>query len=377
MPSSSRLPPLPDAPPAPRKAVPRFAAPADEPSPAEPKKSRWLKLRGGAFGTATLTLLAVVIAGVVLRFTVKDGFAPLAPAFYALSVPMLVVLSLAAALTGALALGLKLTFKRCLLIVALGVLGAMNAAIFLFQDATFDDRPRVVLWNTARGVAGWEGVADALEANNPTLAVLVESGEDEAAEAFWNERFGDRYFLARPGRGITILSRGPIGRVEPFELEGGGIAVSVKAQIDGQRVALLAVDLPANPFRDREAPLKRIAELADELAENRPTLVAGDFNTPPDSVHFGPLRRGGFVHAFERHGSGYAATWPVPAPALHVDHVWMSPGFDAGETWHGWTASSDHRPVLLPVRVAPQRFADYQAARALAAESRTDAPLNE
>ena len=226
-----------------------------------------------------------------------------------------------------------------------------------------------MLWNTARGAAGWPGVANSLDGDGPALAVLIESGTDDAADAFWRERFGKNFFLARPGSGVTVLSRGPLGRVEPVDLDGGGVAVVIRAQLGGERVGVVAVDLPPDPFKDRSGALKQIAELADASAADRPTLVAGDFNTPPDSVHFDALRRAGFVHAFERHGGGYAATWPVPAPVLHLDHVWLSPGFDVGEVSHGWSAHSDHRPVFVPTRVSPKKFA---AARA-AAEAGTDA----
>ena len=367
MPTASRLPPLRRNPqPVAARATPRAeSAPSPAPpSPAEPKRSWGERLRGGTFGLIALGLAATVVGGIALRLTIKDGFLPLAPLFYALSVPTLVILGAAATLFGAMALGLRLTLKRLALIAALATVAGLYAAVFLFQDATFDDRPRLVLWNAANGTAGWDGVADALDDNHPTLAVLIESGDGDAeggGDDFWRERFPD-HFLARPGDGITVLSRGPIGRTGTTELPGGGTAATIRTQVGGERVAVLAVDLPANPTTDRGPALRRVAELAAELAESRPTIVAGDFNTPPDSVHFGALRRAGFAHAFERHGSGYAATWPVPAPVLHLDHVWLSPEFDVGEAWHGWTVHSDHRPVLVPARVSPERFAAARAA---------------
>ena len=378
MPTASRLPPpRPNRPPGSDRPIGRLrpaARPDGATSPPKPaakgpakgKKAWRQRFRGGALGLIAVLFAAVVIAGVALRFTVKDGVAPLAPAFYALSVPVLVLLGGAAAVFAAMAFGLRLTWKRLLLAAGVALVLGLYMAIFLFQDATFDDRPRVVLWNTANGVAGWDGVADALAENDPTLAVLVESGwgmaEGGGSTAFWKARFPD-HFVARPGGALTILSRGPIGRTELIDLPGGGTAASVKTKVGGRRATLLAVDLPSDPTADRGAPLRKVAELAAALAADRPVLVAGDFNTPPDSVHFAALRRAGFTHAFERHGRGYAATWPVPAPVLHLDHVWLSPGFDVGEAWHGWSAHSDHRPVLVPLRVVPEKFAASRSPR--------------
>ena len=374
MPTASRLPPLRKNPePVAARAAPRVepAPPPAPPAAGKAKKSWGERLRGGTFGLIALGLAATVVGGIAVRLTIKDGFLPLAPVFYALSVPTLVILGAAATLFAAMVLGLRLTLKRLALIAALATVAGLYAAVFLFQDATFDDRPRLVLWNAANGAAGWDGVADALDDNHPTLAVLIESGHGETeggGDVFWRERFSD-HFVARLGEGITVLSRGPIGRTATTELPGGGTAATIRTQVGGERVAVLAVDLPANPTTDRGPALRRVAELAAELAESRPTIVAGDFNTPPESVHFGALRRAGFNHAFERHGSGYAATWPVPAPVLHLDHVWLSPGFDVGEAWHGWTVHSDHRPVLVPARVSPERFA---AARAAAVEAKKE-----
>ena len=371
MPAATRLPPPAEpSPPAVNGRAP--AAPRDAPRPAAyeraeavpppPKrKQSWGdRVRGGTFGLLGLVLAGAAAAGLLVRLTVRDGFRPLASVFYAASVPVLVLLAVAAVACFAFAKGLRLTWKRALLAAGVGLVLALYAAVFLFQDALFDDRPRVVAWNVARGVMGWEGVADALAGQNPTLAVLTESGDDDAerggSTGFWRERFPD-HFVARPGGAVTILSRGPLGRTEFRELPGGGSLAVTTAKLGGERVSVLAVDLPADPLADREAPLAEVAALAGELAGERPVIVAGDFNTPPNSVFFTPLRQAGFTHAFEAHGRGYAATWPVPAPVLHLDHVWLSPGFSVGEAWHGWTAHSDHRPVLVPAEVSPEKFA--------------------
>ena len=374
----TRLPPptardRPAAMPAARGAVVR--PPDRKPTPARTATKRRAKrggrdrLRGGLFGTLALIFAGCALAGLVVRLTAADAFRPLAWAFYAASVPVLAVLTVAALVCWAFSKGLRLTFKRAALGFGIGVVLALYAAMFLFPDALFDNRPRVVTWNVARGALGWEGVAASLDKHDPSLAILVESDDDAGAEvpgeggstAFWKERFPD-HFVARPGGAITVLSRGPLGRSQFTRLPGGGSLVVTSGKLGGERVVLVAVDLPADPLADRGAPLREIAAVAEALAADRPVIVAGDFNTPPDSVHFAALRRAGFVHAFEEYGRGYAATWPIPAPVLHLDHVWLSPGFDVGEAWHGWTAHSDHRPVLVPAQVNRDRFAAAWAA---------------
>lgn len=66
--------------------------------------------------------------------------------------------------------------------------------------------------------------------------------------------------------------------------------------------------IKSNPFISRDPAL---AELATRLSwiGQKPFIVLGDFNTPPDSVHFEPMRRLA-KRAFERFGSGYAPSGP-------------------------------------------------------------------
>lgn len=71
----------------------------------------------------------------------------------------------------------------------------------------------------------------------------------------------------------------------------------------------------------------------------------GDFNTPPDSVHFKPIRQG-FRNAFEIRGNGYSATWPIPLPLLTIDQIWTSHGIRVSRCECAWSWYSDHRPLL-------------------------------
>jgi vancomycin resistance protein VanJ len=62
--------------------------------------------------------------------------------------------------------------------------------------------------------------------------------------------------------------------------------------------------------------------LADSLSD-RPLIIAGDFNTPRDSVLFDPMRTH-HSNAWEKAGSRGADTWPWPVPVLSLDQVWSN-----------------------------------------------------
>ena len=335
--------------PAPPAGVGEHAdAPVPEHTPERPRRTFGRRL----CGLLAVAAAATVLVGLLVRWTVRDSPSVTAPLFYALSVPVLVLLTGAAAFLWLLRRGLRLTWKRCLALAGLAVLALLNVAVLGWPDATVDPvRPRVLLWNMAtagedpaRSLAAPFGVIDGYNAD---VVVLVESAPShDGGESFYREAFPD-HFVVRPGWGLTVLTRGQLGGTEFVELGPGAHAAVVKTRLRGVPIAVIAVDLPSDPFRDRSAPLAKLAELAAASSAERPTLVAGDFNTPADSVWFAPLRKT-FRHTFETAGSGYAATWPVPAPVLHVDHVWVDDRFDLGEVWHGWSVRSDHRPVLVP-----------------------------
>ncbi len=83
---------------------------------------------------------------------------------------------------------------------------------------------------------------------------------------------------------------------------------------------------------------------------NMPFILAGDFNTPPDSVFMDLLRETG-SNAFEQSGEGFRETWPVFAPLLTLDQIWGNRQIK----WHRcrqlWSLRSDHRPVVAEFEI--------------------------
>jgi endonuclease/exonuclease/phosphatase family metal-dependent hydrolase len=208
---------------------------------------------------------------------------------------------------------------------------------------------RILCWNTCRGELGWNRVAGVVNEIQPDVAGLVEAGgTGDDRRAFWN--------AACPGYHVSMLGGGIVCLTK--ELPSDGIAVNLPGhgeyrQLDvtarGQTMTLLIVDLQSNPLHSREAKLERLAVDANALS-GRPVVIVGDFNTPADSVHFDDLRQR-HRQAFDESGAGYMATWPIPLPVLCLDHVWVNDRVRVDHCTHRWTSVSDHRPVVVEVRV--------------------------
>lgn len=82
----------------------------------------------------------------------------------------------------------------------------------------------------------------------------------------------------------------------------------------------------------------------------RPMIVAGDFNTPAEGRN---LRDhwGDFTNAFARVGRGFGATKYNGWIRLRIDHVFYSAGVQATRALVGDDIGSDHRPLIVDVRV--------------------------
>jgi hypothetical protein len=53
--------------------------------------------------------------------------------------------------------------------------------------------------------------------------------------------------------------------------------------------------------------------------------------------------RRNFREAFLTAGSGYAPTWPWPAPMLKLDQIWLNRFVTPDHAWQQSTWRSDHR----------------------------------
>src|SRR5262249_49345763 len=76
-----------------------------------------------------------------------------------------------------------------------------------------------------------------------------------------------------------------------------------------------------------------------------PVLLAGDFNTPPESALF---RRvwSDYTDAFSAAGWGWGYTFFSRWAAVRVDHILSGPGWHCARCWVGPDVGSPHRPLL-------------------------------
>lgn len=206
---------------------------------------------------------------------------------------------------------------------------------------------RLVHWNTARGVFGRESILrDAADAK-PDICLLSEPPQqlDPRTEA---SRIIDAPHVFDE-LGLALISRYPIRPLDRFRLSG---VRGWFARLDTPHGPLdvMAVDVVSSPFRSRGPILAALLAKLESHDSDVPLILAGDFNTPRDSVHFDRLRDS-LSHAYERAGRGWPYTWPTPLPIYAIDHVWTSRGVRVCRYELVTSAASDHRMQVVDLRI--------------------------
>ncbi len=112
--------------------------------------------------------------------------------------------------------------------------------------------------------------------------------------------------------------------------------------------AVLAHPWSGGTELDRYTKMRRLeaAAIHDWLAPYPAVVIAGDFNTPPESPTFWH-NFGGYLEAFTAAGWGVGNTFqPDWWNGLRIDHIVAGSGWWCQRCWVGPDVGAEHRPVL-------------------------------
>lgn len=249
---------------------------------------------------------------------------------------------------GALAVRERSVWWRTLALLLAGLLAHKVLAVdtrWRRTAAAEADTIRVLHWNIARGLMGYDALFAQIRRDRPELLILSEVGH--APDLAERIRTGTGLPFVNVSAGMALASqyllipRGPIPLIS-----GRAWEADVLSPRGTLRVAL--VDVSSRPSLDRRQPALGLAEWLARVPTNQALLVAGDFNTPRDALALTPLR-GRLRHAYEESGSGWPYSWPLPLPCYHLDHVWVGgPVRSVGQRYR-WSLRSDHLRQELQV----------------------------
>jgi endonuclease/exonuclease/phosphatase (EEP) superfamily protein YafD len=196
-----------------------------------------------------------------------------------------------------------------------------------------------------------------LAAHPADLVVLQEVTGSWASELSRVPGYPHRTLLLREDPyGIGVLSRRPIGSVEPRDLAGDGIpSLAGWTDVDGRSLRFLALHTrwPILPdlARARDRSLQSAAAIV--RSGDGPVVALGDLNLTPYSPVFSRfLAEAGLRDVMN--GSRWQPTWMAGfwPLALRIDHVLVSRDLCVEGAEVGPAIGSDHRPVIARLRLA-------------------------
>lgn len=192
--------------------------------------------------------------------------------------------------------------------------------------------------------------AEYIEKLRPDAVVLLELTPSQAQMLVPLLPSYPHYHIEPSRLGAAVFTRWPMISAESVSLaQGGAVAAHLTVDWRGTPVDVLGVHLnwPLGPrnsqFRNQE--LDSLARFSK--AQQRPLVVAGDFNLTPWSEYFKDALAASGLHDAAR-GFGLARSWPSQfAPVgIRIDHCLLSPQWRSIDTHIGPSLGSDHLPIV-------------------------------
>lgn len=205
-------------------------------------------------------------------------------------------------------------------------------------------RKRLVHWNVARGVMGWEKQREYIESLQPDIIVLSEIPEPFDSASLTG-------FDVLVVEGMAVACHGSTIKSKRLFRGGALISYQVSCMLAEGRFELLIADVTSRITVPRDPFLRRFVP---QLSLRSIDVSVGDFNSPRRSLAFESLPAG-FQHAYDAAGAGWSYTWPVPVPCLAIDQCMTGPNVHSVNYELSSTLLSDHRLQILDFDWIPRR----------------------
>ena len=332
-----------------------------------PRKARrpWGGVVGAAWGWLVITVaLSVIVRTAGDRWWVVTAALLFGPRWvFVIPLGILAVVSLVCC-------------RRALWIVlATGVLFAIgflnyNLPWGRLMGATEGKAVRLLTCNVHRHELSPSEFGLLLSDTSPDVVLMQEwsSRNDPAfgGRSQWNIRRDGEYCIATR---YPIVSFAVVrfAGIDPEEM-----AVRYILQIEGRQVCVYNVHLtsPHRAFEDVMAGGAGAGEMVDRNSDERrfqswslrdgavkstaPVVLAGDFNTPPESSVYRTYWSG-FDNAFTSCGVGLGHTYNTRRASMRIDHVLTGRGWACNRCWVGRDVGSAHRPLIAELVLTAKR----------------------
>ena len=200
------------------------------------------------------------------------------------------------------------------------------------------DNLKIMYWNAMRTCADEATFREISTHTDRDIIAIVERGRLEGSDfEKYRRHFRDCEIWKAPC-GMLLICRGRILSRETVSLDPYATVNLARLEVRGQTVNFALVDVESNPSLSRVHSLDKIYDI---LKDREKLVIAGDFNTPLDSVFFRKWKET-FIHPGIAGDSGFRETWPYGIPLLWIDHIWHSKDLSYSGYRKKFTGLSDH-----------------------------------
>jgi endonuclease/exonuclease/phosphatase (EEP) superfamily protein YafD len=290
----------------------------------------------------------MLLIGIAVHLTIRDGSPRLAMVFYGLPLPVL----------GGIAIGLALCRGRgnparfTAAVLALILVGVWLSRSFHWNTPVESENGQdltVLVWNLSRPTDPSEKLIELIREHEPDVVSVVEPGRAAGSHLKRYEEELPGYEAAWMPRGILWLSKVPSRYRSRGKLDNIGAYAWFEVQHPSGPFRFVAVDVFPYPQLPRGPQLKDAYGWTEDIPH---AILAGDFNTPVESVHFRRYRQT-LTNAFEEAGRGFRETWFWGLPLLSLDQIWCGAEWKPLQVKKIHTTASDHAALLARFRRLP------------------------
>ena len=282
-----------------------------------------------------LGLLSVLITGLFLNLILKDLIWPLSGIFYLLPFQLLLLISI---------IYVIFALKNKVHGIASIVLFALILLIILTSGSGFiknDLPPNLVLWNVARDKTKSEDLTNFVAKQKADVYIFIEFDKKKKRDAkkLDFDQMVPNYNVQRLGGNTAILVK---NKFKVIQIDSLNDSYNYFNIVESNGIKYAIVDIGSWPLYNRAKPFDLLHQL---ILKYDVDIIAGDFNTPYNSVHFEEFFQNYNCGNTEmKHGR---ETWPSCFPLVSLDNILVSTRFKIHSYKPFKGCDSDHLPLQV------------------------------
>lgn len=255
---------------------------------------------------------------VFIHFIVKDSIYPLHVLYYAFPPLLLIIGSL---FLSVLFFSIKKVFYP-LVICFLCLLLYWFSYYYNGQPSpnNLDKTKSILFWNIGRkGGESMDIIIKKVKEQKILFIALVEAEGLTYKDLIRFKKAFPAYSIQKLEGEMVLAVKGKIEDVSYYCKDLSYKFNYATVTLDNQKRSILIADVNAVPFNNRESALHIIYRFSKK---NTASFIAGDFNTPYESVHFSDFRNN--LNSFHKVSKGFTATWIYGIPLFEIDQIWST-----------------------------------------------------